>query len=66
LAGEIIEEYGDQLESITLASSKGGRFEVEVNGQLIYSKLQTHRHPAPGEVVNDIKKLSAISLMSES
>jgi len=31
---------------------------VEVNGQLIYSKLQTGRHAESGEVVGLVRKLS--------
>jgi selenoprotein W-related protein len=33
-----------------LVPSDGGRFEVEVNGALLYSKLKTGRHAQPGEV----------------
>ena len=39
-----------------LIPSEGGRFEVEVNGKLLYSKLQTQRHAEPGEVVGLVKK----------
>ena len=45
-----------EIESLTLVPSTGGRFEVEVNGQLVYSKLQTGRHAEPGEVVGLVKK----------
>jgi selenoprotein W-related protein len=43
---------------MTLVPSNGGRYEISVNGQLIYSKLQTGRHPEPGEVNGLILKLS--------
>jgi len=43
---------------MTLVPSNGGRYEISVNGQLIYSKLQTGRHPEPGEVLGLIQKLS--------
>ncbi len=33
-----------------LIPSDGGRLEVEVNGDLLYSKLKIGRHPQPGEV----------------
>ncbi len=33
-----------------LIPSEGGRFEVEVNGAVLYSKLKTGRHVQPGEV----------------
>jgi selenoprotein W-related protein len=45
------------MESVTLVPSDGGRFEVSVNDQLIYSKLQVHRHAEPGEVVGLVQKL---------
>ena len=32
-------------------SSDKGRFEVTLDGDLIYSKAQTGRHAKPGEVV---------------
>jgi len=36
--------------------SSEGRFEVEVNGKLIYSKLQTQRHAQEGEISGLISK----------
>jgi hypothetical protein len=30
---------------------------VSVNGKLVYSKLETHRHAEPGEVVGLIRKM---------
>ena len=45
------------MESLTLLPSDGGRFEVTVNGRLLYSKLQAHRHAAPGEVKELIQKM---------
>jgi len=46
-----------EIETITLVPSEGGRFEVVVNDQLVYSKLQTGRHAEPGEVLGLVKKL---------
>ena len=43
--------------SITLVPSEGGRFEFSVNDRLIYSKLETHRHAEPGEVLGLVHKL---------
>jgi selenoprotein W-related protein len=45
------------IEMVTLVPSDGGRFEVSVNGQLIYSKLQTKRHAQPGEVIGMVNKM---------
>ncbi len=41
---------------LTLIPSQGGRFEVLVDGQLLYSKLATGRHPEPGEVLDLVEK----------
>lgn len=38
------------IASVTLIPSDGGRFEVEVDGELIYSKKQTSRHAEEGEI----------------
>lgn len=37
--------------------SDGGRFEVSLNGRLVYSKLETLRHAEPGEVVELLRKM---------
>jgi selenoprotein W-related protein len=39
------------IEDITLISSSKGRFEITLDGELIYSKAETGRHAEPGEVV---------------
>ncbi len=39
-----------QIESIEIIPSSGGRFEVTVNGEPIYSKMSTGRHANPGEI----------------
>ena len=53
----MFKEFEPDVESLTLIPSQGGRFEVTVNGRLIYSKLQTRRHLETGEINQLIKKL---------
>jgi selenoprotein W-related protein len=36
---------------VNLIQSSGGVFEVEVDGQLVFSKKKTGRHAQPGEIV---------------
>ena len=57
LEKDLLKEFEHLIESVTLIPSDGGRFEVTVNGTLIYSKLQTKRHAEPGEVVGLIGKM---------
>lgn len=58
LAEELLKNYEHLIETLTLVPSDGGRFEVTVNGQLLYSKLQTHRHAEPGEVLGLVRKMA--------
>ena len=57
LTEELLKNYEHVIEAMSLVLSDGGRFEVTVNGQLIYSKLETHRHAEAGEVLGLVRKL---------
>lgn len=57
LAGELLRQFEHLVEGLTLVPSDGGRFEVTVNGRLLYSKLQLNRHAQPGEIVGLINKM---------
>ncbi|MBI5950719.1 MAG: SelT/SelW/SelH family protein [Chloroflexi bacterium] len=57
LVDELLKEYEHVIESVALIPSDGGRFEVEVDGKLVYSKLQTNRHAEAGEVLKLISKM---------
>ena len=43
------------IETIEIIPSDGGRYEVMVNGELVYSKMSTGRHANPGEVYQLVK-----------
>lgn len=57
LTGELLRHYEHVIEEIKLIPSDEGRFEVTVNGQLLFSKLELHRHAEAGEVVGLVRKL---------
>jgi selenoprotein W-related protein len=57
LTEELLKHYEHVIETITLVPSDGGRFEVTANGQLLYSKLEKHRHAEPGEILGLVRKL---------
>lgn len=57
LAQELLKDYEHVIEGVTLVPSDGGKFEVSVNGQVLYSKLQTKRHAEAGEVLGLISKM---------
>ena len=58
LAAELLKAFEPELESISLVPSDGGAFEVKINGELVYSKLQSGRHPAPGEVLKLVENFN--------
>ena len=43
-------KFEERLDAVRVVPDRGGRFEVTFDGELIYSKLATHRHAEPGEV----------------
>jgi selenoprotein W-related protein len=57
LTADLLKEIEHEIAEITLVPSEGGRYEVTVDGKLVYSKLQTGRHAEPGEVVQLVKKI---------
>ena len=54
---ELLKSYEHLIEEIKLVPSDGGKFEVTVNGQLLYSKLSSHRHAGPGEILGLVRKM---------
>lgn len=47
---ELLKNFEADLASVRLVPSDGGRFEVSVEGELLYSKMRTGRHAEPGEI----------------
>jgi len=48
---ELVKRYESKIDSIYLIPSDGGKFEVNVDDKLVYSKLQTGRHAESGEIL---------------
>jgi selT/selW/selH-like putative selenoprotein len=44
------------LERLELVPASGGRFEVTLDGELIFSKASTGRHAAQGEVAEEVRR----------
>lgn len=53
---KVMKQYKRKLESLTLIPSDGGRFELSVDGEQIYSKLQTGQFPDEDQMVEEIGK----------
>ena len=48
-------QHPDLVSDIELIESDGGAFEISVDGELIYSKLETGRHADPPEILGLFK-----------
>ncbi len=50
LAGELLSRWAPIMRAVELQSGNNGRFEVTLDGELLFSKQATGRFPKPGEV----------------
>ncbi len=55
LAEALLAEFGTRIKTLTLDPTDGGRHEITVDEELIYSKLKTGRHPEIGEIKEAIR-----------
>ena len=51
-ANDLLSNYQHVIKDLRLVPATGGVFEVEVDDDLIYSKIATSRHAEPGEVLD--------------
>ena len=57
LAAKILAAFKQQLSALTLIPSDGGRFEILVDGEAIYSKLQTGTFPDEDAILEQLRQL---------
>ena len=50
LATEVLSRWAPIMRAVELQSSSGGRFEITLDGELMFSKKAKGRFPKPGEV----------------
>jgi selenoprotein W-related protein len=65
LTEELLSLYTPAIESLVLIPSAGGRFEVKVDDNLLYSKKATGRHAEPGEVVKLFQETTGVEPAGE-
>jgi len=56
LASRILTEWKQKVTSLELVPSGGGCFEIEVDGNLIYSKLATGSFPEEDAILQQLKQ----------
>jgi len=50
-AHDLLHDYQHVIDELTLAPGSKGIFDVDVDGERLYSKHETGRHAEPGEVL---------------
>jgi selenoprotein W-related protein len=55
LSEAIMDAFGERFGAIKLIPADGGRFEVSLDGELIYSKLKTGDFPENKEILEQIR-----------
>ena len=48
---ELLSNHQHRVDALTLVTGSKGVFDVEVDGEIIYSKAETGRQAEPGEVL---------------
>ena len=56
LTDELLEGWAPIIETVELVPSSNGRFEVTVDGELIFSKAALGRHAEPGEIAGLVRE----------
>jgi selenoprotein W-related protein len=56
LTSKLLGEYKQRIQDMKLIPGSGGCFELTVNGELIYSKLQTGRFPDEKTMLDAVGK----------
>ena len=56
LTDEILKGWAPVIATVDLVPSSGGRFEVTLDGEVIFSKAALKRHAEPGEVANLVRQ----------
>lgn len=56
LAKELLSGWAPALRVVEVRSATKGRFEVSLDGDLIFSKIATNRHARPGEVSTEVER----------
>jgi len=52
----VLSEFKQSIDSWTLVPADGGVHEVEIDGELVFSKKEVGRHPSPGEISEAIRQ----------
>jgi selenoprotein W-related protein len=55
LTDELLSGWAPIIKTVDLVPSSKGRFEVTLDGELVFSKAELGRHAEPGEIVTLVR-----------
>ena len=55
MADQLVRQFKQSIDELTLLPSDGGRFEVKIDGELVYSKLATGQFPDNASIENEVR-----------
>ncbi len=56
MADHLVRQFKQNIDELTLLPSDGGRFEIKVNDEMIYSKLSTGQFPDNLTIEQEIRQ----------
>ena len=57
MVDDILSNYQHIVEDFTLVTGSGGAFEVDIDGELVFSKKSMKRHAEPGEILEIFEEI---------
>ena len=56
MTNKLLTTYKQKIKELKLIPASGGAFELSINGELVYSKLQTGKFPDEQWVIDQVGK----------
>lgn len=56
MASRLLSQFKQKIKTLELVPSGGGCFEITVDGQLIYSKLEVGKFPDEAQIVAELSR----------
>ena len=56
MADELLSTFGGQIARLSLRPSSGGRYEVTIDSELVYSKKATGKHTTNQAMVGEVRR----------
>ena len=56
MADALLTRYGDTIARLILRPSSGGRYEVTIDGELVYSKKATGVHTTNEAILDEVQR----------